>query len=125
MPSLFKFTNLTPHRIFIGSFTALLISLQPVIGQIELEGVPLQEPPPTLLEEPSSSLIGPQTNLVNLLDRVRVLAQEGNLGAAQKLAGDALAEIEKSSENEFYLRQIKAEETKLYFKLANQAMGEK
>jgi general secretion pathway protein D len=125
MPFLFKFANLPLHRIFIGSFTTLLISLQPVIGQTELEGIPLQEPPPTLLEEPSSSLIGPQTNLVNLLDRVRVLAQEGNLEAAQKLAGDALADIEKSSENEFYLRQIKAEETKLYFKLANQAMGEK
>ena len=30
--------------------------------------------------------------------------------------------MNQSEQNEFYLRQIKAEETKLYFKLANRAM---
>ena len=80
---------------------------------------------PNCRKEPNSNLIGPQTNLVNLLDRVRVLAQEGRLEEAQSLAENALSKLEKNSENEFYLRQIKAEETKLYFKLANQAMKDK
>ena len=68
--------------------------------------MPSQEPPPELQDEPNSQLIGPNTNLVNLLDRVRVLGQEGKLEEAQSLAANALSKLEKNAENEFYLRQI-------------------
>ena len=107
------------------AFICFNLSFTPLVGQSQLEGIPSQAPPPSLQEEPSSRLIGPQTNLVSLLDRIRVLSQEGKLDEAQKLAGNALTKLEQTSENEFYLRQIKAEETKLYFKLANKAMSEK
>ncbi len=94
-------------------------------GQADLIGLPTQEPPPALKDEPSSLVIGPQTNLVNLLDKIRALSKEGKLGKAQALAAEALVSIESTNETEFYIRQIKAEETKLYFRLANQAMEKK
>ena len=62
------------------------------------------------------------TNLVLLLDQIRTLTKDGKLRDAQKVATTALENLNQSEQNEFYLRQIKAEETKLYFKLANQAM---
>ena len=83
---------------------------------------PRVEAPQTLL---SASNIGPNTNLVILLDKIRSLSSGGNLAEAQKVATTALENLNESEQNEFYLRQIKAEETKLYFKLANQAMLQK
>ena len=67
--------------------------------------------------------INQETNLVLLLDKIRVLTTGGRLLQAQELASSALSNLEKNEENEFYLRQIKSEETKLYFKLANEAMA--
>ena len=90
--------------------------------------LPEQSPPP-LLESPKTPLpasnIGPNTNLVILLDKIRNLSSEGRLEEARKVATTALDNLNESEQNEFYLRQIKAEETKLYFKLANQAMLQK
>ena len=90
--------------------------------------LPEQAPPPRL-ETPQSLLsasnLGPNTNLVILLDKIRNLSSEGRLLEAQKVATTALDNLKESEQNEFYLRQIKAEETKLYFKLANQAMLQK
>ena len=95
------------------------------LPRIEL---PEQAPPPAL-KTPSTLLqasdIGPNTNLVVLLDKIRDLTAKGRLAEAQKIATTALDNLNESEQNEFYLRQIKAEETKLYFKLANQAMMEK
>jgi len=90
--------------------------------------LPEQAPPPSLRTPQtllSASNIGPNTNLVILLDKIRNLTSEGNLAEAQKVATTALNNLNESEQNEFYLRQIKAEETKLYFKLANQAMLQK
>ena len=87
--------------------------------------LPIQEPPPKVDETVTPSTIvtiGDNPNLVVLLDQIRKNASSGNLLDAQKLASEALAQIESSQETEFYLRQIKSEETKLYFKLANEAM---
>ena len=90
--------------------------------------LPEQAPPPRI-ETPQTLLtasnIGPNTNLVILLDKIRNLSSQGRLVEAQKVATTALENLNESEQNEFYLRQIKAEETKLYFKLANQAMLQK
>ncbi len=90
--------------------------------------LPAQEAPPSIRPAASPLLekdIGPNTNLVVLLDQIRTLAGEGKLKEAQSMASVALDNLQKNEENEFYLRQLKSEETKLYFKLANQAMQEK
>jgi general secretion pathway protein D len=90
--------------------------------------LPEQSPPPPLETAQTlipASDIGPNTNLVILLDKIRNLSSEGRLTEAQKVATTALKNLNESEQNEFYLRQIKSEETKLYFKLANQAMLEK
>ena len=72
-----------------------------------------------------ASDLGPNTNLVILLDQIRTLTQDGRLLEAQKIASAALTNISEIEQNEFYLRQIKSEETKLYFKLANSSMLQK
>ena len=90
--------------------------------------LPEQAPPPLLqksLTPIKASDLGPNTNLVILLDQIRTLTQDGRLVEAQKIASAALANISEIEQNEFYLRQIKSEETKLYFKLANSSMLQK
>ena len=88
--------------------------------------LPSQSAPP-LIEKAKQVVatdeINQETNLVLLLDKIRVLTTGGRLLQAQELASSALSNLEKNEENEFYLRQIKSEETKLYFKLANEAMA--
>ena len=122
MPTQTKSNSHYLGKVLLSFFLLICNQNVSLFGQFSLDGMPSQEPPPELQDEPNSQLIGPNTNLVNLLDRVRVLGQEGKLEEAQSLAANALSKLEKNAENEFYLRQIKAEETKLYFKLANQAM---
>ena len=63
--------------------------------------------------------------MVRLLDDIRDLSKNGELDSAQSLAGRALGKISRTEENSFYLRQIRKEETQLYFKRANQAMKDK
>ena len=125
MPTQTKSNSHYLGKVLLSFFLLICNQNVSLFGQFSLDGMPSQEPPPELQDEPNSQLIGPNTNLVNLLDRVRVLGQEGKLEEAQSLAANALSKLEKNAENEFYLRQIKAEETKLYFKLANQAMKDK
>jgi general secretion pathway protein D len=114
-------------------FTASLLAFffhAPQLHSQELPRIdlPEQSPPPRLETTQTSipaSNIGPNTNLVILLDKIRNLSSDGRLAEAQKVATTALENLNESEQNEFYLRQIKAEETKLYFKLANQAMLQK
>lgn len=87
--------------------------------------LPAQTAPPTLQTSSipiTAAEIGPNTNLVLLLDQIRTLTANGQLQEAQKIATQALESLNQNEQNEFYLRQIKSEETKLYFKLANRAM---
>jgi len=96
-----------------------------ILPSVEL---PSQSAPPAIesVEQfPVSEEINQKTNLVLVLDKIRVLSTGGRLLQAQELASSALSNLKKNEENEFYLRQIKTEETKLYFKLANEAMAEK
>jgi general secretion pathway protein D len=108
----------------------MLFSYGPILHSQGLPRIDLPEQaPPPRIETPQTLLtasnIGPHTNLVILLDKIRNLSGEGRLVEAQKVATTALNNLNESEQNEFYLRQIKAEETKLYFKLANQAMLQK
>jgi general secretion pathway protein D len=110
----------------------LLVAVYPLFcflanGQIlPSVDLPSQSAPP-LIEKAKQVVatdeINQETNLVLLLDKIRVLTTGGRLLQAQELASSALSNLEKNEENEFYLRQIKSEETKLYFKLANEAMA--
>jgi general secretion pathway protein D len=119
--------------ISLVALTALLLmfsSFAPILHSQGLPSIDLPEQtPPPRLGAPKTLLpasnIGPNTNLVILLDKIRSLSSEGRLAEAQKVATTALENLNESEQNEFYLRQIKAEETKLYFKLANQAMLQK
>jgi len=106
--------------LFTGNLT-----FSQVVPKLDL---PTQEPPPKVEDAPSTSIaleIGPQTNLVTLLKKVRDLSSSGNFTLAQEIASSALSNLELTEQNEFYLTQIKSEETKLYFKLANLAMQDK
>ena len=73
----------------------------------------------------SSLNLGAQTNLISLLQEIRNLSNSGDLEKAQELAAEALSQINETEETKFYLRQIRKEETKLYFDRANQAMRDK
>jgi hypothetical protein len=120
-----KFAFVAPLALLLAFFSCFQTSHAQELPSIDL---PEQSPPP-LLESPQTLIpasdIGPNTNLVILLDKIRNLSSEGKLVEAQKVATTALENLNESEQNEFYLRQIKAEETKLYFKLANQAMLQK
>jgi len=120
------------YRIII----LLLICQLPsyLVGQIQdeendqFDNLPRQTAPP---EVKASSIadqtlnFGPDTNLIRVLKEIRELAQSGKVEDAQKMAGAVLEKIAESEENSFYLNQIRKEETKLYYKLAQEAMANK
>jgi hypothetical protein len=106
----------------------------PVQGQVPplpeaVEGaLPAQTTPPGIqpVSDPASIYnLGPDTNLIRLLDDIRDLAKNGELDVAQSLTGRALEKIGRTEQNSFYLRQIRKEETQLYFRRATQAMRDK
>jgi hypothetical protein len=113
-----------------AAYSLISVCIQYSLGgqSLPLIDLPEQVPPPLLqksLTPIHASDLGPNTNLVVLLDQIRTLTQDGRLVEAQKIASAALANISEIEQNEFYLRQIKSEETKLYFKLANSSMLQK
>ena len=120
------FHNLPFPEVFL--LTCVCISHSLVAQSLPMIDLPEQAPPPLLqkgLPSIKASNLGPNTNLVILLDQIRTLTQDGRLLEAQKIASAALTNISEIEQNEFYLRQIKSEETKLYFKLANSSMLQK
>jgi len=120
------FHNLPFPEVFL--LTCVCISHSLVAQSLPMIDLPEQAPPPLLqkgLSPIKASDLGPNTNLVILLDQIRTLTQDGRLLEAQEIASAALTNISEIEQNEFYLRQIKSEETKLYFKLANSSMLQK
>ena len=95
--------------------------LQAQLPSVEL---PANSPSPITLSPDSSDAsslnLGAQTNLISLQE-IRNLSNSGDLEKAQA-ATEALSQINETEETKFYLRQIRKEETKLYFDRANQAM---
>jgi len=93
-----------------------------------LDMLPVQSFPPTPIESTNPVEIynfGPSTNLVSLLENIRNLSNSGEFDKAQKMASTALEKIAETKQNNYFLRQIRKEETKLYFSRANQAMRDK
>jgi general secretion pathway protein D len=98
------------------------------LPQVSLDELPDQSPPPSFgVKEDSLAVlsIGKDTNLIRLLTEIRRLSGAGQIKKAQEAATKALETISETEENNFYLNQIRKEETKLYFNLANQAMRDK
>lgn len=121
-------TTLTPVIRLLTLGILLFCSGNLIAQSLPTVKLPQQEPPPLVerqLPSIKASDLGPNTNLVILLDQIRALSQEGRLKEAQKIANAALKNISEIEQNEFYLRQIKSEETKLFFKLANASMLQK
>lgn len=99
----------------------------PALPQENNGGIPSQSPPPGLqpVSDPSTIYnLGPDTNLIRLLNDIRDLSKNGEMESAQTLAARALEKISSTEENSFYLKQIRKEETQLYFKRAQQAMAD-
>lgn len=93
-----------------------------------LDMLPEQSSPPSPIESSDPVEIynfGPSTNLVSLLENIRNLSSRGEFDKAQKMASTALEKIDETKQNNYFLRQIRKEETKLYFSRANQAMRDK
>ena len=99
----------------------LMIGEVPAEGlpQTKKNGIPVQSLPPPIqpIADPGTIYnLGPDTNLVRLLNDIRDLSKNGELDSAQSLAGRALEKISRTEENSFYLRQIRKEERNLFQK---------
>jgi general secretion pathway protein D len=114
-------------RKFLCFFLTITFVVLPVVSQetVEEEGIyiPKQKPATTEVTEDGLPLpeLNVNTNLVALLDEIRNAVKKGNLEYAQKLASRAVAEINITEENSFYLKQIRKEETKIYYEQAQAA----
>ena len=89
---------------------------------------PQQEEPsasPVVDDEVELLNIGKTTNLTSLLSEIRKLSLDGEYKLAEKMASTALAKIDQTEENRFYLRQIRKEETKLLYQQAQLAFKNK
>jgi len=98
------------------------------LPKVDLNNLPTQSTPPPINETVDSLdilSIGKSTNLIRLLQEIRTLANSGNFKKAQELSTRALEGINKTEQNSFYLDKIRKEETKLYYKLAQQALTDK
>ena len=123
-------TSLFLVTILCVSFLKLSLhcNAQGVSGNSKLSNLPQQTSPPSAeITEAREDIFnfGPSTNLIRVLQEIRDLTESGNVKDAQKMAEAALEKISESEENKFYLNQIRKEETKLYFKLAQDAMTAK
>ena len=88
--------------------------------------IPKQEEPsasPVVDDEVELLNIGKTTNLTSLLSEIRKLSLDGEYKLAEKMASTALAKIDQTEENRFYLRQIRKEETKLLYQQAQLALN--
>ena len=101
------FHNLPFPEVFL--LTCVCISHSLVAQSLPMIDLPDQAPPPLLqkgLPPIKASDLGPNTNLVILLDQIRTLTQDGRLLEAQEIASAALTNISEIEQNEFYLYLI-------------------
>ena len=136
-----NFYSVAPFFMYLKSylfiFTILCVSFlkpslvcnaQGVQENSKLTNLPQQLPPPVVeVSEVGEEIFnfGPSTNLIRVLQEIRDLSESGKIEDAQKMAASAIEKIEENEENKFYLNQIRKEETKLYFNLAQEAMAAK
>ena len=70
---------------------------------------------------PALPILDENTNLISLLQQIRKLVSDGDLEKAQNLSSKALADIKVTEQNNFYLKQVRKEETKIYYAQAQKA----
>ena len=77
---------------------------------------------------PSGLNLPPVTDnagLLRLLDEIRVRSRRGDYLGAQALTEQTIQTFAETSENAFYLRQVRREQTNLYYRMAHQALKDK
>lgn len=120
-----------PIGIFILTFILATLGFSCVTsGQQNSEKfqVPTQSPPsldPEIDDEARLLSIDQNTNLVSLLNEIRKLSADENFTLAEKMAKAALSKINQTNQNKFYLKQIRKEETKLFYQQAQVAFKNK
>ena len=115
------------------TFTTILVTLGltcVATGQQVSEKfqIPTQSPPaisPEIDDETRLLSINQNTNLVSLLDEIRKLSANENYTLAEKMAKEALSQINQTNQNKFYLKQIRKEETNLFYQQAQVAFKNK
>ena len=70
-------------------------------------------------------IINENTNLVSLLQDIRKQVESENYSLAQEMAKAALEKINQTSQNKFYLQQIRKEETNIFYQQAQAAFKNK
>jgi len=65
------------------------------------------------------------SGLLRLLEEVRNRLRRGDFEGAQVLTEQTLRTFAETAENAFYLRQVRREQTNLYYRMAHQALKEK
>jgi general secretion pathway protein D len=63
--------------------------------------------------------------ILRLLDEVRVRSRRGDYEDAHALTEQTLQTFAETAENAFYLRQVRQEQTNLYYRMAHKALKEK
>jgi general secretion pathway protein D len=113
------------YLIFLYIFiTVSSLSGQDVIEVVENNiPIPQQAPPPSPVEGREKFSYNDNTNLVSLLTNIRELVVKEEFNKAQDMAQAALDGINQTEQNKFYLRQIRKEETKIYYEQAKLAMS--
>ena len=109
-----------PIGIFILTFilATLGFSMLLLVKISEKFQVPTQSPPtldPEIDDEARLLSIDQNTNLVSLLNEIRKLSADENFTLAEKMTKAALSQINQTNQNKFYLKQIRKEETKLFY----------
>ena len=63
--------------------------------------------------------------ILRLLDEVRIRSRRGDYEGAHALTEQTLQTFAETAENAFYLRQVRQEQTNLYYRMAHKALKEK
>ena len=120
-----------PIGIFILTFILATLGFSCVTSGQQISEkfqVPTQSPPsidPEIDDESRLLSIDQNTNLVSLLNEIRKLSADENFTLAEKMAEAALSQINQTNQNKFYLKQIRKEETKLFYQQAQLAFKNK
>ena len=93
----------------------------------EKEPGPSLGPTTTPLTPPGLSLppVTDNAGLLRLLDEIRTRSRRGDYVEAQALAEQTLRTFAETTGNAFYLRQVRREQTNLYYRMAHQALKDK
>ena len=91
------------------------------------DGVGLRKTSSDVLSFPSLSIppVTDNAGILRLLDEVRIRSRRGDYEGAHALTEQTLQTFAETAENAFYLRQVRQEQTNLYYRMAHKALKEK